>query len=100
MTSNEVVVKKRREVSIEDITVRDKIANGDEKEKYVSYENDVWTQNQQKILEWALSTYPKTVKNRWERISEQIPGKTKEQCLARVKFLAEKVKEKRALKAN
>ncbi|CAD5120515.1 DgyrCDS9080 [Dimorphilus gyrociliatus] len=86
LTSNEVIVKKRRAVATDDITVRDKEINEDQrysKEKYICDE-DVWTQNQQKILEWALANYPKTVKNRWEQISEQIPGKTKDQCISRV----------------
>ena len=37
----------------------------------------VWSQNQQKILEWALTQYPKGTSERWEKIAEHIPGKTK-----------------------
>ena len=37
----------------------------------------VWSQNQQKILEWALTQYPKGTTERWEKIAEHIPGKTK-----------------------
>lgn len=36
-----------------------------------------WSQNQQVILEWALKQYPKTTEQRWEKIAEHIPGKTK-----------------------
>lgn len=38
---------------------------------------DSWTQNQQMILEWALKQYPKGTDQRWEKIAEHIPGKTK-----------------------
>ena len=38
---------------------------------------NVWTQNQQKIFEWALSTYPKGTSERWEKIADEIPGKSK-----------------------
>ncbi len=37
----------------------------------------VWSQNQQKILEWALTQYPKGTSERWEKIAEHIPGKNK-----------------------
>ena len=37
----------------------------------------VWSQNQQKILEWTLTQYPKGTPERWDKIAEHIPGKTK-----------------------
>ena len=37
----------------------------------------VWSQNQQKILEWALNQFPKGTAERWDKIAEHIPGKTK-----------------------
>lgn len=40
-------------------------------------EGDTWTQNQQVIFEWALRHFPKGTDKRWDRIAEQIPGKTK-----------------------
>lgn len=42
-----------------------------------SEKGNLWTQNQQKILEWALTVYPKGTGQRWEKIAEHIPGKTK-----------------------
>ena len=42
-----------------------------------SADGDVWSQNQQVILEWALRQYPKTTEQRWEKIAEHIPGKNK-----------------------
>ncbi|KAL3832299.1 hypothetical protein ACJMK2_023953 [Sinanodonta woodiana] len=37
----------------------------------------LWTKNQQAILEWALKMYPKGSDQRWEKIAEHIPGKSK-----------------------
>ncbi|XP_046555215.1 dnaJ homolog subfamily C member 1-like [Haliotis rubra] len=54
-----------------------------------------WTQNQQVIFEWALKHTPKGVDKRWEKIAEQIPGKSKEDCILRFKYLADLVKKKK-----
>lgn len=40
-------------------------------------EGDSWTQNQQMVLEWALRHFPKGTDKRWDKIAEQISGKTK-----------------------
>lgn len=40
-------------------------------------EVDSWSQNQQVVLEWALKQYPKGSEQRWEKIAEHVPGKTK-----------------------
>ena len=42
-----------------------------------SQDAEIWSQNQQVILEWALRQYPKGVEQRWEKIAEHIPGKNK-----------------------
>ncbi|XP_052791957.1 uncharacterized protein F54F2.9-like isoform X1 [Mya arenaria] len=60
---------------------------------------DAWSQNQQVILEWALKQYPKGTDQRWEKIAEQIPGKTKEECVLRFKYLAVLVKQKKQQKS-
>ncbi|XP_046337769.1 dnaJ homolog subfamily C member 1-like [Haliotis rufescens] len=54
-----------------------------------------WTQNQQVIFEWALKHTPKGVEKRWEKIADQIPGKSKEDCILRFKHLADLVKKKK-----
>ena len=46
-----------------------------------SRDSAVWTQTQQKTLEWALAQYPKGTAERWEKIAEHITGKTKVCCL-------------------
>lgn len=56
-----------------------------------------WSQEQQQLLEVAIVKYPKTAgADRWVKISGCIPGKTKEECLARYKHLVEVVKAQRA----
>lgn len=60
----------------------------------------IWSQEQQQLLELAIVKYPKTVlTDRWQKISNSVPGKTKEECLARYRYLVELVKAQRT-KAN
>lgn len=54
-----------------------------------------WTQTEQKALEDALLRYPKGCLERWERIAECVPNKTKEECMLRYKALVEAVKTKK-----
>merc|ERR1712189_31716 len=58
-------------------------------------EEDVWSQDQQKSLELALSQFPKGTSERWDRIPTKVEGKTKEQCMLRFKTLAEQIKKKK-----
>jgi len=59
-------------------------------------EDTVWSQEQQRSLEVALTQFPKGSAERWERIAGKVEGKSKEQCMARFKQLAEQVKKKKA----
>merc|ERR1711915_1149412 len=63
-------------------------------------QGDVWSQDQQKSLEAALSQFPKGTNERWERISGKVEGKSKEQCMLRFKYLAEQIKKKKAEAEN
>lgn len=57
----------------------------------------LWSQELQKLLETAIVKYPKTSSgDRWHKIANSVPGKTKEECLARYKYLVEKVKAQKA----
>jgi DnaJ family protein C protein 1 len=56
---------------------------------------DGWTQTQQKALEAALQQFPKGTAERWDRIASKVSGKTKEECMIRVRYLAEAVKKKK-----
>lgn len=56
----------------------------------------VWTQEQQKALEAAIIKYPKSaVGDRWQKIASSVPGKSKEECLARYKYLVEYLKKQK-----
>lgn len=59
-------------------------------------EDTVWSQEQQRSLEIALTQFPKGSAERWDRIAGKVEGKSKEQCMARFKQLAEQVKKKKA----
>jgi len=55
-----------------------------------------WTGDEQKLLEKALTTFPSTLKDRWDKIAESIPGRTKKECIERYKYLVQQIKEKKA----
>ena len=50
---------------------------------------DEWTEAQQKAFESALRLFPAniTVGDRWESIASKVEGKSKEQCVARFRYL-------------
>lgn len=55
-----------------------------------------WTQEQQKALEAAIQKYPKRGnEDRWIKIANNVPGKTKEECQSRYKYLVELVKKQK-----
>ncbi|KFQ39010.1 DnaJ subfamily C member 1, partial [Mesitornis unicolor] len=60
---------------------------------------ELWTQNQQKLLEMALQQYPKGTSDRWDKIAKCVPGKSKEACIARYKLLVELVQKKKMAKS-
>ncbi|NXA31897.1 DNJC1 protein, partial [Eudromia elegans] len=59
---------------------------------------ELWTQNQQKLLEMALQQHPKGTSDRWDKIAKCVPGKSKEECIARYKLLVELVQKKKMAK--
>nr|XP_023866005.1 dnaJ homolog subfamily C member 1 isoform X2 [Salvelinus alpinus] len=61
--------------------------------------DDVWTQNQQKLLELALQQYPRGTTERWDWIAKVVPGKRKEECMIRYKILAELVLKRKQAKS-
>ncbi|XP_072031966.1 dnaJ homolog subfamily C member 1-like [Amphiura filiformis] len=62
---------------------------------YPGVESCSWTQRQQKVLEKALSVYPKGTDARWDKIADSVPGKSKEECIVRYKELVEVIKRKK-----
>lgn len=55
-----------------------------------------WTTEEQKLLEQALKTYPVSTPERWEKIADTVPGRSKKDCMKRYKELVEMVKAKKA----
>jgi DnaJ homolog subfamily C member 2 len=53
-----------------------------------------WSDDQQKALENALRLYPANgpVADRWEAISAKVDGKTKDECVARFRYLKDLIK--------
>lgn len=51
--------------------------------------SDIWTQEQQHAFETALLQFPSSVEKneRWNNIAANVEGKSRQQCLARYKFL-------------
>jgi DnaJ family protein C protein 1 len=56
-----------------------------------------WSQTDQHLLECALKTVPKDTPgaDRWEQIALCIPGKTREECLTRYRYIVQRVKAKK-----
>ncbi|KXJ81926.1 hypothetical protein RP20_CCG017031 [Aedes albopictus] len=55
-----------------------------------------WSQTQQAALETAIQKYPKSgSSDRWQKIAGCVPGKTKEECMTRYKYLVELVKKQK-----
>ncbi|XP_067938121.1 dnaJ homolog subfamily C member 2-like [Watersipora subatra] len=55
-----------------------------------------WTAAEQKLFEQALRTYPSGTAERWDKIASCLPTRSKKDCMARFKELAEAVKAKKA----
>ncbi len=66
-----------------------------ERQQYES--NSDWSQTDQHLLECALKTIPKDTAagDRWEQIARCIPGKTREECIARYRYIVQLVKAKK-----
>ncbi|KAG0310409.1 hypothetical protein BGZ99_000399, partial [Dissophora globulifera] len=59
----------------------------------------LWTAAEQKLLEAGMKAYPPSWQgegDRWDKIAESVPGRTKKECKLRVKYLQEQVKMQKA----
>lgn len=55
-----------------------------------------WTPDEQKLLEAALKKFPASLgKDRWTKIAEAVPGKTRRDCVERYKILVSAVQQKK-----
>lgn len=48
-----------------------------------------WTAEEQKSLEQSLKTFPANTPDRWDRISESVPTRSKKDCMKRYKVGAD-----------
>merc|ERR1712048_325201 len=62
--------------------------------------NTPWSPDEQKLLEQALKTFPSSTPERWDRIAEAVPNRSKKDCMKRYKELAETIKAKKAALAK
>lgn len=67
--------------------------------KNIDKQETAWTATEQQLLEQALKTYPSTTADRWDRIADCIPNRSKKDCMKRYKELVEIVKAKKAAQA-
>lgn len=73
------------------ITKKEKVKKLGDKNLIITETN--WTQEQQRALEAAIVKYRKNASgDRWQKIANSVPGKTKEECLVRYKYLCDLVK--------
>ncbi|EGD73875.1 hypothetical protein PTSG_05570 [Salpingoeca rosetta] len=52
-----------------------------------------WSDDEQKVLETAIRSVPKSDPDRWDKIAELVPGRTKKECVERIKECMAKVKQ-------
>lgn len=87
------------ETIVQEATKKAKKVTATEDKQGAAAAEAAWSQDDQKLLETAIVKYPKTTAgDRWQKIANSVPGRTKEECLARYKYLVQKVKEQQKLK--
>ncbi|KAM3724852.1 Uncharacterized protein ACO02O_07965 [Dirofilaria immitis] len=70
--------------------------NNDEKEKIPI----IWSDYDQRLFETALQEFPKGTTDRWDKIANCVPNKTKQQCIERFKYLSEMVRQRKLRHKN
>lgn len=58
-------------------------------------DDKAWTKTEQELLEQAIKTFPVNTPERWDKIADCIPNRTKKDCMKRYKELVELVKAKK-----
>lgn len=72
-----------------------KLVNGNTSKDDSKPEDRSWTKTEQELLEQAIKTFPVSTPERWEKIADCIPNRTKKDCMKRYKELVELVKAKK-----
>lgn len=68
--------------------------------KHEAKKETAWTATEQQLLEQALKTFSSNTPERWDRIAECIPNRSKKDCMKRYKELVETIKAKKAAQAS
>lgn len=88
-----LVQESQQAVRKEKVKKSSNTAAGPSNEKSMLVPETNWSQEQQRALEAAIVKYRKTAGgDRWQKIANSVPEKTKEECLVRYKYLCELVK--------
>ncbi|KAI5729595.1 hypothetical protein M8J76_004372 [Diaphorina citri] len=86
----------KAEVNLEDDVKKVKRRADDDSEAKLASTMKAWTSTEQKALENALKKFPKgCLGDRWEKIANSVPGRSKEECVLRYKQLFKALKEKK-----
>lgn len=59
-----------------------------------------WTADEQKLLEQAMRTYPASQADRWDKIAECLPARSKKDCMKRYKEIVEMLRTKKLAQAT
>ena len=70
--------------------------SGEISKTVVSATSGEWSEEQELALVKALKVFGRDVEDRWDRISEAVPGKSKAQCFRRFKELRETFRAKKS----
>lgn len=65
------------------------------KAEEIRVEDRTWTKTEQELLEQAIKTFPVSTSERWDKIAECIPNRTKKDCIKRYKEIVELIKAKK-----
>ncbi|XP_054728368.1 uncharacterized protein F54F2.9 [Anastrepha obliqua] len=77
----------------QEITKKEKVKKTAPVDKNILVPETNWSQEQQRALESAITKYRKNATgDRWQKIANCVPEKSKEECLMRYKYLCELVK--------
>ncbi|CAH0401104.1 unnamed protein product [Chilo suppressalis] len=76
-------------------TAKPKAEDQSKQDKDSSKEDRAWTKTEQELLEQAIKTFPVSTPERWDKIADCIPNRTKKDCMKRYKELVELVKAKK-----
>jgi DnaJ family protein C protein 2 len=86
--------------SIDTVEVSERYETAAETQVYEVGSNPApWTADEQKLLEQAMRTFPASEPDRWDKIADCIPCRTKKDCMKRYKELVELVRTKKLAQA-